>query len=284
MFLNLKRILPLSTSQNIDRLKEKFELGRVKRLNCDLSLLRNMKRKELDDIFLSPSIEREWIEANRYVDALEITDRAHGVNYGDRRALYYLIKYFHPSSVLEVGTHIGASTVHIAMALKKDAGQRTKLVSLDIYDVNALNTKIFSGLGVTQSPGEMMKKIGCDGVVEFITCPSLEYMKASDEKFDFIFLDGDHSAKTVYREIVHASKLLSAEGTILLHDYFPNRKPLWSDGKVLFGPDMAVRRLIREGVPIEVLPLGLLPWPTKMNSNRTSLALVSKTGPIESQN
>jgi len=272
----------MSVTQSLNQHKEKFELGRVKKLDCDLSSLKNTKQKELDDIFLSPSIEKEWNEESQHAEVPKITDRAHGVNYGDRRALYYLIKHFHPSSVLEVGTHIGASTVYIAMALKKNASQRTKLISLDIYDVNALNTKIFAGLGVTQSPREMMKKISCDGFVEFVTCPSLEYMKTADLKFDFIFLDGDHSAKTVYREIVQASRLLNAEGTILLHDYFPNRKPLWSDGKVLFGPDMAVSRLIREGVPIEALPLGLLPWPTKMNSNRTSLALLSKRDPFES--
>jgi predicted O-methyltransferase YrrM len=101
-------------------------------------------------------------------------------------------------------------------------------------------------------------------------------MQKCDSKFDFIFLDGDHSAKTVYREIGHALKLLNKNGTILLHDYFPNLKPLWSNGNVLFGPYMAVHRLIQEGLSINAIPLGLLPWSTKMNSNRTSLALLSK--------
>jgi predicted O-methyltransferase YrrM len=175
-----------------------------------------------------------------------------------------------------VGTHIGASTAYIALALKKNGTDRRKLISLDIYDVNNLNTKIYSNLGVTHSPLEMMRKINCDSFVEFITCPSLEYMQKCDSKFDFIFLDGDHSAKTVYREIGHALKLLNKNGTILLHDYFPNLKPLWSNGNVLFGPYMAVHRLIQEGLSINAIPLGLLPWSTKMNSNRTSLALLSK--------
>jgi predicted O-methyltransferase YrrM len=276
MLRNLIKILPNFVYQNLKKQKEIFELGRIHKLNCEISFLKNTKQKELDDIFLSSSIESEWIKESKEIDVLKITDRAHGVNYGDRRALYYLIKHFHPNSVLEVGTHIGASTVYIALALKKNGTNRKKLISLDIYDVNNLNTKIYLDLGVTHSPIEMMRKINCDSFVEFITCPSLEYMQKCNLKFDFIFLDGDHSAKTVYREIGHASKLLNKNGTILLHDYFPNLKPLWSNRKVLFGPYMAIHRLIQEGLSISVIPLGFLPWSTKMNSKSTSLALLSK--------
>ena len=276
MLRNLRKILPSFLYQNIKKHQEKFELSRINKLNGEISFLKNTKQKELDDIFSSSSIESEWIKESKEIDVLKITDRAHGVNYGDRRALYYLIKHFNPNSVLEVGTHIGASTAYIALALKKSGSNGKKLISLDIYDVNNLNTKIYSDLGVTHSPIEMMMKINCDSFVEFITCPSLEYMQKCDSKFDFIFLDGDHSAKTVYREIGHASKLLNKNGTILLHDYFPKLKPLWSNGNVLFGPYMAVHRLIQEGLSINVIPLGLLPWSTKMNSNRTSLALLSK--------
>ena len=276
MLINPRKILPNFVYKKLEKHKEKFELSRIHKLNCEISFLKNTKQKELDDIFLSSSIESEWIKESKEIDVLKITDRAHGVNYGDRRALYYLIKYFNPHSVLEVGTHIGASTAHIALALNKRDANRRKLISLDIYDVNNLNTKIYSDLGVTHSPIEMMRKMNCDSFVEFMTCPSLEYMQKCDSKFDFIFLDGDHSAKTVYREIFHASKLLNKNGTILLHDYFPNLKPLWSSGNVVFGPYMAVHRFIQEGLSINVIPLGLLPWSTKMNSNRTSLALLSR--------
>ncbi len=276
MLRNLRKILPNFVYQNLKKHKEKIELSRINKLNCEISFLKNTKQKELDDIFSSSSIESEWIKESKEIDVLKITDRAHGVNYGDRRALYYLIKHFNPNSVLEVGTHIGASTAYIALALKNNGTNRKKLISLDIYDVNNLNTKIYSDLGVSGSPIEMMRKINCDGFVEFITCPSLEYMQKCNSKFDFIFLDGDHSAKTVYREIGHASKLLNKNGIILLHDYFPNLKPLWSNGNVIFGPYMAVHRLIQEGLSINVIPLGLLPWSTKMNSKSTSLALLSK--------
>lgn len=47
------------------------------------------------------------------------------------------------------------------------------------------------------------------------------------------------------------------------------------------GPFLAVRRLLREGWPIVVRPLGELPWPTKLGRNVTSLALVLSRQPCK---
>lgn len=63
--------------------------------------------------------------------------------------MYYLIRKFKPLSVLEVGTHIGASTIH----------------------------------------------------------------RKCEQTFGLIFLDGDHTAKTVYQEILAALRLLNKEYT-----------------------------------------------------------------------
>lgn len=101
-------------------------------------------------------------------------------------------------------------------------------------------------------------------------------MEKCEQRFDFIFLDGDHAAKTVYREVSAALKLLNPGGVILLHDYFNDLKPLWSNNILLAGPYLGVRRIREEGVPVRVIPLGQLPWPTKLGSNVTSLALLVK--------
>jgi hypothetical protein len=78
----------------------------------------------------------------------------------------------------------------------------------------------------------------------------------------------------VYREIPAALELLRPNGLILLHDYFPALRPLWSDRVVIPGPYLATARLMREGAKFRVLPLKALPWPTKFGSNVTSLALL----------
>jgi hypothetical protein len=80
----------------------------------------------------------------------------------------------------------------------------------------------------------------------------------------------------VYEEVSAALRLLSPSGLVLLHDYFPNNRPLWNDNAVVPGPHLAVSRMTREGVGLQVLPFGNLPWPTKLGSHTTSLAVVAR--------
>jgi hypothetical protein len=122
-----------------------------------------------------------------------------------------------------------------------------------------------------------MRAIDCQDLVTFITSPSLTYLKQCKERFDLIFLDGDHHSTTVYQELPAALQLLNPDGIILLHDYFPDLKPLWSDGAVIPGPDLAMARLRGENVPIAARAFGALPWPTKLDSNVSSLAVVCRT-------
>ena len=96
------------------------------------------------------------------------------------------------------------------------------------------------------------------------------------QKFNMIFLDGDHSAKTLYKEIPLALNSLD-DGIIILHDYFPKLNPLWKNQKPISGPFLATQRFIDEGNSLYVLPFGELPWITKFNSNFTSLACIAKS-------
>ena len=200
-----------------------------------------------------------------------------GVNVGDRRAVFYLISAIKPTTVLEVGTHIGASTIHIASALATNSDNDVSLTSVDIKDVNSQVEKPWLNFGTTNSPAEMVEKLGHESFVNFYTDTSLKFLGQCQKKFDFIFLDGDHSAKTVYSEIPLALSLLNENGVILLHDYFPENKPLWSNNELILGPYLAGERLKNEGSDITIIPLGSLPWPTKLGSNTTSLALLVRT-------
>ncbi|MEP6615520.1 MAG: class I SAM-dependent methyltransferase [Ginsengibacter sp.] len=109
---------------------------------------------------------------------------------------------------------------------------------------------------------------------------SLSFMKTSAKKFDLIFLDGSHRSVDVYKEILLALDLLNNNGMILLHDFYPGNKQLWSDNVVISGPIAASQRLGRECKDLDFLPFGKLPWPTKLNSNVTSLAIVVKKNGI----
>jgi predicted O-methyltransferase YrrM len=242
--------------------------------------LADLNRINLDALFRSRTSQEELAAIENEVHSLAIPEESGGVNPGDRRAIYCLIRHLAPKSILEVGTHIGVSTLYIALALKRlrliKPGTSYNLVSVDIRDVNDSDSTPWRKYGSELSPLEMLKEMECDDLVTFVTMDSLDFFPRCDQHYDLIFLDGSHSSATVYEEVPAALTVLAPGGYILLHDYFPNLRPLWSNGAVVPGPYLATQRLEKEGVPIKVLPLGGLPWGTKLRSNVTSLALLGK--------
>jgi len=260
---------------------EQASLDQIPKLSCTGEALRATTAHELAGIFNRPETQPEWTQAEADLKRVcQIEDgTTGGVNPGDRRAVWYLINGLGPKSVLEIGTHVGASTVHIASALKNkqqsDPAINPHLTTVDMEDVNS-DSGAFKRYGLAASPRDMIRSIQCDDLVSFVSESSLTFLDRCEDKFDFIFLDGDHSATTVYQEIPRALKALKQDGVILLHDYFPKNRPIWVNGSVIPGPYLGVSRLRKEGAPIKVLPLGELPWPTKLGSRITSLALVSR--------
>ena len=211
--------------RRLRRQNEQRSLARVDSIHCDCAnLTRLINAKTLSQIFHSPDLSGEWVGTAERIEPLQITDTAGGVNRGDRRALWYLIRYFRPEGVLEIGTHIGASTVHLAAALPNDG----RIVTVDIEDVNNEMAKPWTRYGATASPAELAGRLNLH--VEFVTSNSLAYLSSCEPaSFDFVFLDGDHAAATVYQEIPAACRVLRRGGVIVLHDFFPGLMPLWSN-------------------------------------------------------
>lgn len=194
-----------------------------------------------------------------------------GVNPGDRRALYHIVAYFRPMSVLEIGTHVGASTLAMAMAMRRFGGT---LTTADIQDVNR-PAGPWASEGLLASPLEIAASLGLG--VKFITSPATRALKTSN-RYDMIFLDGDHSASAVYCEIHAALGSLNPSGFIMLHDFYPGRMAITPDGAVIDGPALAAERIKSETDMLDFFPLGRLPWQTKGGGDVTSLAIVARRG------
>jgi predicted O-methyltransferase YrrM len=272
-------LLPKSVFRSLEMHREKRALAALQRLSCDVAALRGAQDTRVAD-WLSENLEAEWQQAERNMLVAGFGSGSGAVNPGDRRALFQFVSALKPRSVLEVGTHVGASTATIALALREGArlagGVEPRLVTVDILDVNDPERGTWKRIGCSHSPADVMRAIGCRELVTFVTSDSIPYLTSCKERFDLIFLDGNHAATAVYQEIPAALRLLSPGGLILLHDYFPKLEPLWSDGAVVPGPWLGVERLRAEGAPIVVAPLAALPWPTKLGSNVSSLAIVYK--------
>jgi len=245
----------------------------------DFDRLRALTAADIRTIFAAPQIDRAWSSYEPILAELcQIEDlKTGGVNPGDRRALFYLISGLRAKRVLEIGTNVGASTIHIAAALNENAeAGASRLVTVDILEVNDSATAPWRVAGLPLSPRQRSDRLKGRAETKFITKASQDFLAHTGEMFDCIFLDGDHSEEAVFAELIYASRRLDPGGVIILHDFFPDQRPLWPEGWVCHGPFAATQRLCALGAAIEVLPLGPLPWPTKLNSNVTSLAVVVK--------
>jgi predicted O-methyltransferase YrrM len=243
---------------------------------------RNLTSLALDDVrtvLNSADTAKEWAAyAPRLSELCQIEDcKTGGVNPGDRRALFYLVRAFRPARVLEIGTHVGASTLYIVAALMHSAWEQIpSLVTVDIEDVNDSSNSCWRQAGLAKSPRQIAEELNATVEITFVTDDSRHFFATTKETFDFIFLDGDHAAETAYEDIVGSLNVINKNGLIVLHDYFPGGRPLWSDGSELCGPFTAAEKVRATGVAIKVIPLGSLPWPTKLGSHVTSLALITR--------
>ncbi len=274
---------PISVTRIKDRMRawrDHMQLLWTPLMRCDSANLGQMSAEQLGAIFLDQGAATDWVRHQHLLEDLALPDFTGGVNRGDQQAVYYLVRKLRPSSILEIGTHVGCSLVNMSLAAKdcirEDSAHNARLTTVDIVDVNDTKSRPWVAHGARSSPKEMIGQIGCAELVTFHVADSVEFLRATHQSFDFIFLDGLHEARQVYREIPLALSRLNAGGFILLHDYFPGLRPLWSNGYVICGPVMGVNRLIKEGANLKVLPLGELPWPTKLDSRVTSLALVAR--------
>jgi predicted O-methyltransferase YrrM len=274
-----KRLLPRRWLRTLEIRREARALAALEKRICTVDALRAAD-DALIRSWLEADLTSEWRQVEATMSAVRFGGGSGAVNPGDRRALYHLARALGPTRILEVGTHVGASTSMLGLALKQSQAQalnvKPRLVTVDISDVNDPLHGAWHRIGCSRSPADVMRAIGCQDFVQFVTSPSIPYLQGCTEKFDLIFLDGDHSATAVYQEIPAALRLLNPGGFILLHDYFPNLLPLWSDDSLVPGPDLALARLRRECPSIIARPFGALPWPTKLDSNVSSLALLCR--------
>ncbi|HVO45947.1 MAG TPA: class I SAM-dependent methyltransferase [Steroidobacteraceae bacterium] len=273
-------LLPKSAVRSLSIRKEKRELTELPSVTVEARALITERAADVR-AWLGADLTTEWNELVRVLDPIRFGDKAGAVNPGDQRALYYIARAVKPRAVLEVGTHLAASTSMLALGMRQsapaDARASLRVTTVDIVDVNdPARGGAWKRLGCSQSPADFLRGIGCDGLVQFVNQPSLQFLRTCQQRFDLIFLDGDHAARTVYHEVPAALGLLNDGGVILLHDFFPESRPLWADGYVVPGPQLAVQRLREEAAPLVVKPLGALPWPTKQNSNVSSLAVLCR--------
>ena len=173
----------------------------------DVTNLRPSSRIDFSRVFGDEGADDAWRSVEASLRALAISDGNGGVNPGDRRAIFYLTLHLRPRAVLEIGTHVGASTTSFAAALLAGGSDAT-LDTVDLCDVNDAATRPWLSQGVARSPREMVEQLGARARVRFVVSPSASYFAQCEETYDLIFLDGDHSERAVYEDVTSALRVL----------------------------------------------------------------------------
>ena len=134
-----------------------------------------------------------------------------GINLKDQKIIFYLICHYKPKRILEIGTHLGHSLNVISNSLKVSSLNRSSIDTIDIYNVNQHNkfVKFYKPL----SPANLLKNNKYLHNVRFHSKGSDYFLKII-KKFNFIFIDGNHTIDQTIKDISNSLKILDKNGII----------------------------------------------------------------------
>ena len=159
------------------------------------------------------------------------------------RAMTGLVRGLRPRRVLELGTNLGVSAAHIALALRRTEAETDdeddepvagRLVTLDGAPALAeIARRNLGALGHTVGDGEARVRIVVGAFDE-----TLADVCAREGPFDLVFVDGHHERDAALRYVETIRPHVAPGGVVVLDDVEPTR-PVRA----------AYRALRREGLP-----------------------------------
>lgn len=111
--------------------------------------------------------------------------------------------------------------VHLVSIIKPVSYLEVGIFRCGLFNQVIPYAETLVGLDIDSNAGKYMK---INSKCEFVNLPSLDFFKQqieSGRKFDFIFIDGDHSKEAVEADFFGAFEALNDNGIILLHDTYP---------------------------------------------------------------
>ncbi|HKY99199.1 MAG TPA: class I SAM-dependent methyltransferase [Gemmatimonadaceae bacterium] len=133
------------------------------------------------------------------------TDNCTMTTVEDNWCLYRLAQLARPSKSLEIGIMRGSSSITIGKAYV-DAGIDCVQTGLDIDPA------------ATTAAASHFRKYALHSKYSPVVADSREWIRASNDRWQFVFLDGDHVYDTVALEFAEAFNRTDPGGIIVLHD------------------------------------------------------------------
>lgn len=116
--------------------------------------------------------------------------------------VFYLVKYFNLSNILEIGFFQGQTFASLLEATP----DVSHLTAVDIKLQLEIFNQFYKNSKDTQNK-----------IINLKEMPSDQFR--SDSKYDFINVDGDHSYPVAFNDIVNASTMITQNGILMIDDY-----------------------------------------------------------------
>jgi predicted O-methyltransferase YrrM len=205
-------------------------------------------RGALPDWETDPELDAQWREALSVIDRLGVRGVSCAMGIDTREMLFKVIRAAGCKTVLDIGTFLGTSALAYALAVGPDG----KVVTVDIRDANDAPDSHWRLRERPQSPRDMLEAAGVLDRVEFVTQDSVEYLKHTWQKFDFVSIDGWHDPRGVYAEIPLSLARINDGGFMFLDDMQPPGFKLQPGLDTITGPWEAVMRHVKEGLLVRI--------------------------------
>jgi predicted O-methyltransferase YrrM len=195
----------------------------------------------------NPNLLEETIQD--FYDNCDVSGQS---EYAVPRLLYALILAQRPKTVVEIGAHMGLSSMAMAAALKFNAEYKPsdflKQWKSEWHPTRKLpqvKGKLYCIDPVLQPHWvRRLKKFKLQDYAEHITKRSEEVDLATLPNIDLLFIDGDHLYKSCHDDFVKYFPKVNPGGYVVIHDYFPDsptpQMPWW-------GPNLFIKQ-VREAL------------------------------------
>lgn len=165
--------------------------------------MKGVKEVNFDKVneYIENLYKKEGVDKKTYIDNTSFKDFIPVVDQDVSRFLSLVLCLTNATSVLEIGTSIGYSTVSMANTIKSNDG---KIITVEFDDTVAKQAK------------ENFIRSGVDDIIDIRIGDAKEILPSLNEKFDLIFLDVD---KRLYKPLLgECIRLLKGNGVLLAED------------------------------------------------------------------
>ncbi len=203
-----------------------------------ITKLKKLNIHIIKKILLDKNIEKLWTKFKKKQKKIYFASNSGGVNIKDQKLFFFLISFYKPKKILEIGTHLGHSLNSMACAKNYNNLKNTSIHTVDIYDVNKINRYVNDSK--VYSPKKILSENKVYNKIKFIKSGSDNFFNKNKINYDLIFIDGNHTINQVLKDTINSLNCLNKNGIIILHDYYEirNIKDIF---KKIYGPFFALK-------------------------------------------